>query len=46
MPEAEYLERTALARESLRGFLRPLSDYLTIYERVTARRPLAPSRAV
>ncbi len=46
MSEAEYLERAVLARESLRSYLRPLSDYVAIYERVTAARRPTPSRAV
>ncbi|MGO9803439.1 MAG: glycosyltransferase family 4 protein [Steroidobacteraceae bacterium] len=45
MSASEYQERAALARESLRAYLRPLSDYVAIYERVTAARRLAVSRA-
>ena len=45
MSESEYQGRAVLAKESLRTYLRPLSDYAAIYERVTAARRLAPSRA-
>ena len=45
MPPAEYRERALLARESLRTYLRPMSDYLTIYERVSGARRVAPSGA-
>jgi len=44
MPPSEYQERAALARESLRTYLRPLSDYVAIYERVTAGRGLTAGR--
>jgi len=45
MSAEEYGERAALAKESLRGYLRPLSDYVAIYERVAAsRRRLVPGR--
>ncbi|HKD53179.1 MAG TPA: glycosyltransferase family 4 protein [Steroidobacteraceae bacterium] len=33
---ADYRARATLARESLRTYLRPLSDYVAIYERLTA----------
>jgi glycosyltransferase involved in cell wall biosynthesis len=46
MSESEYRERADLAKESLRNYLRPLSDYVAIYERVTAARRLGVSRAV
>lgn len=45
MPAAEYAQRAALAKESLGSYLRPLSEYVAIYERVTARRRLATSGA-
>jgi glycosyltransferase involved in cell wall biosynthesis len=45
MSDAEYRERASLAKESLRGYLRPMSDYVAIYERVTAARSLLPSGA-
>jgi glycosyltransferase involved in cell wall biosynthesis len=45
MPAEEYRRRAVLARESLRTYLRPMSDYLAIYQRVTARRRLASTRA-
>jgi hypothetical protein len=45
MSEAEYCQRATLARESLRTYLRPLSDYVAIYERVTAASSPLPSRA-
>jgi glycosyltransferase involved in cell wall biosynthesis len=45
MPMAEYRERAALAKESLRTYLRPMSDYLAIYERVSASRGVSPSGA-
>jgi glycosyltransferase involved in cell wall biosynthesis len=45
MPMAEYRGRAALAKESLGAYLRPMSDYLVIYERVTAARRLALRRA-
>ena len=32
MPEEEYRERAERAKQSLDGYLRPLSDYLRIYE--------------
>jgi glycosyltransferase involved in cell wall biosynthesis len=37
----EYEQRAALAKDSLRGYLRPMSDYLVIYDRLTAPRKLA-----
>jgi glycosyltransferase involved in cell wall biosynthesis len=46
MSMAEYGERAALAKESLRSYLRPMSDYLAIYQRVTAGTRLSPSRAI
>lgn len=45
MPAAEYAERGRLAKDSLRTYLRPVSDYVAIYERVTASRSLLASRA-
>jgi glycosyltransferase involved in cell wall biosynthesis len=45
MPAEEYRQRALLARESLRNYLRPLSDYLAIYERVTAASRAATTRA-
>jgi glycosyltransferase involved in cell wall biosynthesis len=45
MPFTDYQERALLAKESLRTYLRPLSDYVEIYERVTAGRRLVASRA-
>jgi glycosyltransferase involved in cell wall biosynthesis len=44
MSGSEYRERATLARESLRSYLRPLTDYVAIYERVTRARRLALSR--
>jgi glycosyltransferase involved in cell wall biosynthesis len=41
MSAAEYEQRAALAKESLRVYLRPMSDYVAIYERLTAARRLA-----
>jgi hypothetical protein len=41
MAVSEYQERASLARESLRTYLRPLSDYVAIYERVRGDRPVA-----
>jgi glycosyltransferase involved in cell wall biosynthesis len=41
MSAAEYQQRAALARESLRTYLRPMSDYVAIYERLAAPRKLA-----
>ena len=45
MPEAEYRERAALAKESLRSYLRPMADYLAIYERLGAARKLSAAGA-
>jgi glycosyltransferase involved in cell wall biosynthesis len=45
MSEGEYRERASLAKESLRTYLRPISDYVAIYDRVTAARGLLQSRA-
>lgn len=45
MPAAEYEQRANLAKDSLRTYLRPLSDYVAIYQRVTAHRPLVTSGA-
>lgn len=39
MAEAEYRQRARAAQETLRDYLRPLSAYLAIYERLRARRP-------
>lgn len=41
MPVAEYQERALLAKESLKTYLRPMSDYLAIYDRVSAARRAA-----
>jgi glycosyltransferase involved in cell wall biosynthesis len=38
MPETEYRERAVTAQESLSRYLRPLSSYLAIYERLAAVR--------
>jgi glycosyltransferase involved in cell wall biosynthesis len=45
MPETEYAQRAALAKASLKSYLRPMSDYVGIYERVigTGRRQRARS---
>lgn len=43
MPAGEYAERATLAKESLGSYLRPLSEYVAIYERVTAHRRLLAS---
>jgi hypothetical protein len=45
MPGTEYAERARLAKDSLRTYLRPLSDYVAIYERVTSSRSPLASRA-
>ncbi len=45
MPAKEYGERATLAKESLRTYLRPMSDYVAIYDRVTAARGLLHSGA-
>jgi glycosyltransferase involved in cell wall biosynthesis len=45
MPDSEYRERSALARDSLRSYLRPMSDYVAIYERLTAARSWSAHRA-
>jgi glycosyltransferase involved in cell wall biosynthesis len=45
MPSAEYEERAVLAKESLGTYLRPLSDYVAIYERVAIQRRLITGRA-
>jgi len=45
MSAAEYRQRALLARESLRGYLRPLSSYVEIYERVATPHRLATHRA-
>jgi glycosyltransferase involved in cell wall biosynthesis len=39
MAEAEYRERAAAAKSSLAAYLRPLSDYVAIYERLVPARP-------
>jgi glycosyltransferase involved in cell wall biosynthesis len=39
MGDEEYRRRARLAKDSLREYLRPLSAYVDIYERVTGRRP-------
>jgi len=48
MPADEYEHRARVSRDSLRSYLRPLSVYPEIYERVVARahtpRPDVPSR--
>jgi glycosyltransferase involved in cell wall biosynthesis len=44
MSAAEYRERATLARESLRAYLRPMSDYLAIYDRLMAPRKLATNQ--
>jgi glycosyltransferase involved in cell wall biosynthesis len=44
MSAAEYQQRAALAEESLRAYLRPMSDYLAIYDRLTALRKPAASQ--
>ena len=41
MPAAEYQQRALLAKESLRTYLRPMSDYVAIYDRVAAARRAA-----
>jgi glycosyltransferase involved in cell wall biosynthesis len=38
MGDEEYRHRSSLARDSLRDYLRPLSAYVAIYERVARRR--------
>jgi glycosyltransferase involved in cell wall biosynthesis len=37
MPETEYRRRAAQAKDSLQGYLRPLSAYMVIYERLASR---------
>jgi glycosyltransferase involved in cell wall biosynthesis len=47
MSAADYRSRAERAQQSLREYLRPLSDYVTIYERVTgATTPLSVHRAL
>jgi glycosyltransferase involved in cell wall biosynthesis len=38
MPSSEYASRAHAAKASLDGYLRPLSEYTAIYERLVARR--------
>jgi glycosyltransferase involved in cell wall biosynthesis len=45
MPMAEYRQRSYLAKESLLSYLRPMSDYLTIYQRLAGAGGWAPSGA-
>jgi glycosyltransferase involved in cell wall biosynthesis len=38
MPPAEYLQRAQLAKSSLQSYLRPMSAYVSIYDRLVAPR--------
>jgi len=44
MSAAEYQQRATLAKESLRTYLRPMSDYVAIYDRLAAPRKLAANQ--
>ncbi|HUA88732.1 MAG TPA: glycosyltransferase family 4 protein [Steroidobacteraceae bacterium] len=46
MPAEEYRQRASGARDSLRTYLRPMSDYVAIYREVSSHRGLTHSRTL